>query len=86
MDSLNRELVAHSLDFHGQQLEKLWDSERGDDELHKMNLKDLDFDAYQQRQKSLRLVCLASLFSNKSKLYLYFHGVAVLSTTELNEM
>ncbi|XP_069698130.1 zinc finger CCCH domain-containing protein 13 isoform X1 [Periplaneta americana] len=51
--SLNAELVTRSLNFHGQQLQKLWESERGEADLTKLNVKDLDFNVYQQRQKNL---------------------------------
>ena len=53
---LSAELITRVLNFHGQQLQKLWDSERGEADLTKngVNVKELDFDVYQQRQKQLR--------------------------------
>ncbi|XP_046987706.1 tetratricopeptide repeat protein 14 homolog isoform X2 [Schistocerca americana] len=52
---LNPDLVVQSLNFHGQQLQKLWESERGEDDLSKVNVnsKEIDFEVYQQRQKQL---------------------------------
>jgi hypothetical protein len=54
--ALSAELIARALNFHGQQLQKLWDSERGEADLTKngVNVKELDFGVYQQRQKQLR--------------------------------
>lgn len=56
--SINPDLIAHSLNFHGQQLQKLWEGERGEDDLLKLNVdsKVLDFEVYQQRSKHLRFV------------------------------
>jgi len=53
---LSAELITRALIFHGQQLQKLWDSERGEADLTKndVNVKELDFGVYQQRQKQLR--------------------------------
>ncbi|KAJ9594478.1 hypothetical protein L9F63_014090, partial [Diploptera punctata] len=50
------DLLSNSvLNFHGQQLQKLWESEHSDADLtkHGVNSKDLDFSVYQQRQKNL---------------------------------
>lgn len=52
-ESLNGELVTRCLNFHGQQLQKIWEAERGDSDLQKHNIKDLDFMEYAQRQKNL---------------------------------
>jgi hypothetical protein len=54
--TLSAELITRTLNFHGQQLQKLWDSERGDTDLAKnnVNVKEIDFSVYQQRQKQLR--------------------------------
>jgi hypothetical protein len=54
--ALSAELITRALNFHGQQLQKLWDSERGEADLTKndVNVKELDFGIYQQRQKQLR--------------------------------
>lgn len=53
MEPLNSELVTRCLNFHGQQLQKIWEAERGDTDLAKQGVKDLDFLAYAQRQKHL---------------------------------
>ncbi|PNF37896.1 hypothetical protein B7P43_G06205 [Cryptotermes secundus] len=53
--SMSAELITRALSFHGQQLQKLWDSERGEADLTKnnVNVKEIDFSVYQQRQKQL---------------------------------
>lgn len=53
MESLNTELVQQSLNFHGGQLQKLWEAEHGDTNLIKNDIKDLNFQVYGQRQKYL---------------------------------
>lgn len=53
MDSMDASLLTKTLNFHGQQLQKLWESERGENDLPKKNVKDLNFQVYSQRQKSL---------------------------------
>lgn len=51
MDSnLNSDLILRSLNFHGQQLQKLWEGERGEQDLAKRNVKDPDFLVYAQRR------------------------------------
>jgi hypothetical protein len=54
--SMSAELITRALNFHGQQLQKLWDSERGEADLAKnnVNVKEIDSSVYQQRQKHLR--------------------------------
>lgn len=53
---MSAELITRALSFHGQQLQKLWESERGEADLAKnnANVKEIDFSVYQQRQKQLR--------------------------------
>lgn len=53
MEPLNNELVTRCLNFHGQQLQKIWEAERSDTDLSKHGVKDLDFLEYAQRQKHL---------------------------------
>lgn len=53
MEPLSGELVTRCLNFHGQQLQKIWEAERGDQDLARHNIKDLDFLEYAQRQKHL---------------------------------
>lgn len=53
MEPISSELVTRCLNFHGQQLQKIWEAERGDTDLTKHNVKDLDFLEYAQRQKHL---------------------------------
>ncbi|XP_067003369.1 NK-tumor recognition protein isoform X2 [Anabrus simplex] len=53
--TFNAELITRCLNFHGQQLQRLWESERGEADLskHGVDAKELDFSVYQQRQKHL---------------------------------
>ncbi|CAH0393725.1 unnamed protein product [Bemisia tabaci] len=51
-NNVNVNLISRSLSFHGQQLQKAWESELGDN-LSKLNVPEPDFNVYQQRQKHL---------------------------------
>lgn len=51
---LNTELITQSLNFHGQQLQKTWESDRGEGELQKLGVSNLEYAVYQQRQKHLK--------------------------------
>lgn len=53
MESMDARLVAQALNYHGQQLQKVWEGERNENELVMLNLKDPSFEIYQQRQKTL---------------------------------
>lgn len=53
MDSVNSQLLTRSINFHGQQLQKLWEGEFGESDLARRNVKDLNFQVYGQRQKNL---------------------------------
>lgn len=53
MEPLNTDLLTRAINFHGQQLQKMWESERGEQDLSKHNVKDLNFQVYGQRQKYL---------------------------------
>lgn len=53
MEPLDGSLLAQSLNFHGNQLQKLWEAEHGDSSLVKQDVKDLSFNVYGQRQKYL---------------------------------
>lgn len=48
---INASLVAKSIGFHGQPLQKIWEGERGDIDLLKIGVVNLDYTAYQIRQK-----------------------------------
>ncbi|XP_021205683.2 tetratricopeptide repeat protein 14 homolog isoform X4 [Bombyx mandarina] len=50
---LDASLVAQSINYHGQQLQKTWESERGEDDLAKIGVGALDFAVYQSRHKHL---------------------------------
>nr|CAG4641680.1 EOG090X05S8 [Eurycercus lamellatus] len=50
---MDPELVVQSLNFHGQQLTKMWDSERGTASLQVSTLRDLDYQVFQKRSKDL---------------------------------
>lgn len=56
MESMDARLVAQALNYHGQQLQKVWEGERNENELAMLNLKEPNFEIYQQRQKTLRCV------------------------------
>ncbi|KAI5635391.1 tetratricopeptide repeat domain-containing protein [Phthorimaea operculella] len=51
--SLDASLVTQSINYHGQQLQKTWEAERGEDDLSKIGVGPLDFAVYQQRHKHL---------------------------------
>ena len=50
---MDPELVVQTLNFHGQQLTKLWENERGTASLQVASLRDLDYQVYQKRSKDL---------------------------------
>lgn len=53
MESVNSQLLTRTINFHGQQLQKLWEGEFGESDLSRRNVKDLSFQVYGQRQKNL---------------------------------
>lgn len=53
MEQLDGNLLSQSLNFHGSQLQKLWEAEYGESNLAKQDVKDLNFNVYGQRQKYL---------------------------------
>lgn len=53
MEPLNFDLLAQSMNFHGNQLQKLWEAEHGDTSLFKGDVNDLNYQVYGQRQKYL---------------------------------
>lgn len=61
MESMDARLVAQALNYHGQQLQKVWEGERNENELVMLNLKDPSFEIYQQRQKTLRYMSITHL-------------------------
>lgn len=50
---LSAALIAKSLNYHGQQLQKIWESERGENDLYKIGVPTPDYAEYQVRQKFL---------------------------------
>lgn len=48
---LNPSLVAKSIGFHGQPLQKIWEGERGNVDLLNIGVINPDYSAYQSRQK-----------------------------------
>ncbi|XP_063529686.1 tetratricopeptide repeat protein 14 homolog isoform X3 [Cydia strobilella] len=50
---LDASLVTQSINYHGQQLQKTWEAERGEDDLSKIGIGALDFAVYQSRHKHL---------------------------------
>ncbi|XP_022905543.1 tetratricopeptide repeat protein 14 homolog isoform X2 [Onthophagus taurus] len=53
MEPLNPNLLTQTLNFHGQQMQKLWESERGEQDLVKNSIRDLNYDVYNKRNKHL---------------------------------
>lgn len=53
MDRLNTHLISQSLGFHGQPLQKIWEGERGENDLNRIGILNPDFSTYQIRQKTL---------------------------------
>lgn len=53
MESLNSNLITQSINYHGQQLQKIWEAERGEQDLLKNNVRDLNYDLYNKRNKHL---------------------------------
>lgn len=53
MEHLDPQLLSRTLNFHGQQLQKVWEGEFGENDLARRNVKDLDFQVYAHRQKNL---------------------------------
>lgn len=53
MESLNAALLTQSMNFNGQQMQKLWEAEHGENDLLRRNVKDLNFQVYSDRQKHL---------------------------------
>lgn len=50
--TLDASLVALSINYHGQQLQKTWEAERGEDDLGKIGVGALDYNAFQTRHKA----------------------------------
>lgn len=50
---MDPELVVQTLNFHGQQLTKLWENERGVASLQVVSSRDIDYQVYQNRSKDL---------------------------------
>lgn len=53
MDSINTQWLTKAMNFHGQQLQKLWEGEYGEHDLGRRNVRDLNYQVYGQRQKHL---------------------------------
>lgn len=49
--TLNSELVAKSIGYHGQPLQKVWEGELGDHNLYSLGITMPDYSVYQKRQK-----------------------------------
>lgn len=48
---MNANYIARALCYHGQPLQKLWDDERGVEDLRRLNLTQPNYSVYQERQK-----------------------------------
>lgn len=53
MEHLSSSLVYKTLGYHGQPLQKIWEGERGENDLARHGVINPDFSTYQARQKSL---------------------------------
>ncbi|XP_049822779.1 tetratricopeptide repeat protein 14 homolog isoform X3 [Aethina tumida] len=76
MEQLNVQLLAKAMNFHGQQLQKMWEAEYGERDLAMRNISDLNFNVYGQRQKNLpfqdrgkRLKLHQFIVKNAARLY-----------------
>ena len=89
MESMDARLVAQALNYHGQQLQKVWESERNENELAMLNLKEPSFEIYQQRQKTLRYLHLDSFpktFNDSIPLALYRSSPVGCFTPKINSV
>lgn len=50
---MNFEYIGQALGYHGQPMQKIWDDERGVDDLRLMGLTQVNYSVYQERQKYL---------------------------------
>lgn len=83
MESMDARLVAQALNYHGQQLQKVWEGERNENELVMLNLKDPSFEIYQQRQKTLRYISVFVYnLDLSSEIYIYFFILTALGIEE----
>jgi len=48
---MNFDYIGQALGYHGQPLQKIWDDERGVDDLRLMGLTQVNYGVYQERQK-----------------------------------
>lgn len=76
---MDARLVAQALNYHGQQLQKVWEGERNENELVMLNLKEPNFEIYQQRQKTLRYMRYISIASDNNLDILLLIFIASLS-------
>ncbi|XP_030758470.1 tetratricopeptide repeat protein 14 homolog isoform X2 [Sitophilus oryzae] len=53
MEPMNNQLITKAIGFHGQQFQKLWEGEFGDNDLARRGVKDFNFQVYGQRQRNL---------------------------------
>lgn len=53
MEPFNSTLITQAINYHGQQLQKIWEAERGEQDLMKNNVRDLNYDVYNKRSKHL---------------------------------
>lgn len=53
MELLNQNLITQTINYHGAQLQKIWESERGEQDLLRHGIRDINFDVYNKRSKHL---------------------------------
>lgn len=57
MDSMDASLIEQALNYHGEQLQKIWEDSRGKEELSLLIVEKPNFEIYEQREKTLRYAC-----------------------------
>lgn len=53
VDGLDAILIEQALNYHGEELQKVWDETRGKDELSVLLGEKPNFEVYEQREKTL---------------------------------
>lgn len=51
VNNMNANYISRALSYHGQPLQKIWDDERGVEDLRRLNLTQPNYSIYQERQK-----------------------------------
>ena len=78
---MDPELVVQTLNFHGQQLTKEWESERGAASIQSSSMRDLDYQVFQKRSKDLRYL-YSHLYVETSYLLFFNYLLLVFKIVE----